>query len=152
MFARHVDTVFIIIVANNASIRMSFLTNISGFYCTNVSLAWSNLENCFVTNFKQRTDLSFIWKPSPCSVCRTHIFNVKLLSNWCDCRMNIRQVLVLRKVQQVCLFSTNCRFLMIWNLDTVPQRRSLNYFQCNHLIFQSSLELVTAHLDNHVLN
>ncbi len=152
VFARHVNTVFVILVTNDACVWMCSLAHECCLYCANISLAWTNLENCLICNLEQQTHLSLVRKSSPCSVCCTHVLNVKLVSNRSDCCMNIWQVLVFGEIQQVGLLSANCDFFVVWNFDAVTQGRSFDNLQSQSIIFKPSLELIASHFDDHVLS
>lgn len=116
VFARHVNTVFVVFIANNASIRKGFLADISCFYSANISLAGTNFKNWFVLNLVQWTDFPFIGQSPPSSIRSSHVFNVILLTNRSDSCMNIGKMLIFRETEEICLFSTNRNFLIVWNL------------------------------------
>ncbi len=99
MFTRHINTIFIIFTTNNTSIYFKFLTYISCFNCTYISLTGSNFKNSFITNFKWLTILTFIWKPHPCPICCTHIFNKEFVFKWENSCMCIWKMLVFREVK-----------------------------------------------------
>jgi hypothetical protein len=98
VFARHVHAVLVVIVTDDARVWMCSLTHECCLYCANVSLTWSNLENCLVSNFKQQTHFPFIRESSPCSICCSHVFNIKFVSIGSDGCMYVGQMLVFREI------------------------------------------------------
>lgn len=145
MLTRHINTIFIILIAYNTSIRVSSLTNIRRFYCANISLRWTYFKYCFVHYFKLGRRLTLITKTSPCSVCSSHIFYVKftVLRNYSW--MSVWQMLILRKCKKISLFSTHCYFFLTRNLNVVAKRRSFYNIKNQHIILNSCLKLITAH-------
>lgn len=152
MLAWHVNTILVILVTNNASVRMSSLTHKCCFNCTNVCLTRTYLEYRFIHYFKEKAHLTLVWKTPPSTIRSAHVFNVELVSDWGYRSVNIWQVLIFWEVQKIGLLSTNCDFLVVWNFDAVPKRRSFNYLQSQRIIFESSLKLITSHFNDHVLN
>lgn len=116
MFARHVNTIFIIFVTNNTGTRKSFLADINCFYSAYISLTWTNFKNRFVLNLIKWTYFPFVWKSSPSTICCSHVFNEIFISNGCNCCMNIWKMLILWETEEIGLFAANSDFFVWGNL------------------------------------
>lgn len=90
MFTRHIHAIFVILVANNACIWMSLLTDVSCLDSADISLTRTYLKYSLVRNFKQWTDFWLIRKSLPGSICCSHVFDIKLIVQRCDSGMDIR--------------------------------------------------------------
>jgi hypothetical protein len=134
MLAWHIHAVLVILVADNTRIWVGPLTDQSCLNRAHVRLTGTDLEHRLVHNLEEQAHLTFVGKPSPCPVGRSHILDVEFIADWGDCGMDVGQVLVFGEVQKVGLFATDRDFLVVRYLNAVPERGALDDLKCQHIV------------------
>lgn len=125
MFAWHVHAVFVLVAADHASIRMTFLTDQCHLDLADVGLVGADLEDCLVLDHEELAAVALKGEALPCSVGGAHVFNVELVVGVGDGRMEVAEVLVVLEVQQVVGLPANGHLgfwdfydcVMSWALD-----------------------------------
>ena len=110
MFTGHVHTVFVIFIANNASIGDSFLSYICCLYFTTICLIWSKFKDQFIWQFFKIAGLSLNRQSLPRSIGCPHVLQVKPALYRKYCGMKVTQMLVFWEVYRICVFSPNAGF------------------------------------------
>ena len=114
MFAWHVHAVFLLLAANYTSVWMRFLAYQSHLNFAHIGLIGSYFENCLILDLEEFTCVPFDWEPLPCSIGRSHIFDVKFTIYVTYGGVDVAQMLVISEIQKVTGFSPHGNFGGLW--------------------------------------
>ena len=126
VLTREVHTILVLITANHASVWVGLHAHHCSLYLADVGLIWTDFEHGLVLDFEKLGSLPFHRKSLPSSVCCAHIFNPKLPIENGNCGVNVAQMLIIREVDQVVRFSTDCDFSCFRNFDHDIVGRAFN--------------------------
>jgi hypothetical protein len=128
------------------------LTNQRHLDFADIGLVGANLEDSFIFDLVQRTDYSFHGKSFPGAVGGAHVLDLILPVEEADGGVDVAEVLVVWEVEEVVGFAADGNLGLFGDLHGHVVRWSLDDGEGEHAgVVEGGLELVGAHLDDHVL-
>lgn len=152
MLARHVHTVLVVLKAYYARVLVALLAHQRCLYFASVCLVGPEFEDQLVSKLIVLACLPFVRESLPGPIGCPHVFQVVLVVDGENSRVEVAQVLVIWEIQYVTLLPAHRDLIVFRNFDHIALRRSFYYFQCQDAVHEVGLELIRPHLYDHVLN